>query len=101
MRKRTPLPRIRFSVSARAALAASLAVALSMPVVAAVAARPSQLPVSPSIGQIRISNRTASNRMWFQIGSLRPNNSSAASPGVALEAVAANGVTLREFIGFA
>jgi len=98
MRTRPPNPWIRFTVSPGSAVKTVIAIVGSM--VAAVSVLASQLPVSPPIGQIRISNRTAANRMWFQTGRLTPGPN-APPTAASLEAVAANGVTLREFIGFA
>jgi uncharacterized protein (TIGR03435 family) len=84
-------------------LAPARAIALAALVsFAAIGLRASQLPTSaPLSGQVRVSNRTASNRIWFQTASLMPSRGDAAPPGATLEVVAANGVTLREFIGFA
>jgi len=85
---------------AMAALTSAIALA-ALATSAASGLRAAQLPPGAGQGQIRVSNRTASNRIWFQTASLMPSRPDAAPPGATLEVVAANGVTLREFIGFA
>jgi uncharacterized protein (TIGR03435 family) len=73
---------------------------------ASAALAPAQAPPAPS-GQapapaIRSSTRTAANRTWFQLATLVATSGNPdAAPGSKLEALAANGVTLRELIGFA
>lgn len=52
-------------------------------------------------GQIRISTKNATNRTWFREATLMRGSPASTSPGSHLEVVAAMGVTLREFIGFA
>ena len=52
-------------------------------------------------GQIRISTKNATNRTWFREATLVRGNPASTSPGSHLQVVAATGVTLREFIGFA
>ena len=75
-----------------AAASAALAPAQASPVQAA------QVPSAV----IRSSTRTAANRTWFQLTTLVATSSNPiAAPGSTLGVVAANGVTLRELIGFA
>ena len=49
---------------------------------------------------IRPSTRTAANRTWFQLGTIVGTSGTSAA-GTTLQVVGANGVTLRELIGFA
>ena len=64
-------------------------------------ASPAQAAQVPS-AVIRSSTRTAANRTWFQLTTLVATSSNPiAAPGSTLGVVVANGVTLRELIGFA
>ncbi len=80
----------------------AFAVAIAAPMTAAapvLQAPPSQSPPSASI---RPSVRTAANRVWFQLATLvRRVPDTGVAAGTTLQVVAANGVTLRELIGFA
>src|SRR5689334_4534254 len=89
-------------------LAAAIACCVTAPMPAALdeARTPGQTPPIRADaglpGSIRPSTRTAANRTWFQIGTLvATNNNPVAAPGSTLDVMAANGVTLRELMGFA
>lgn len=71
------------------------------PAMSRVAAAPSQAASGPP-ASIRPSTRTAANRTWFLPATLVATGSNPnARPGSTVDVVVANGVTLREMIGFA
>jgi uncharacterized protein (TIGR03435 family) len=61
-----------------------------------------QAPPAPAVppAVIRASTRRAANRTWFQLATL-VGTSGAGAPATTIQVVGANGVTLRELIGFA